>query len=189
MEAEKGHRAISFEICRDFFKTVEISLKLPIFLSNCRDFFQTVEISLKLSRFLSNCRYFFQTVEISFKLSSFQKVSRFLSSCRKFFQTVELPKKRRTLHWGNHPIIIHLWKVHVPSFSLTMFCHRCGNEIRDIFCGNCGTQKRKIIVDTLEKERDIIEYYFRRGFQYESILLFLAHNHALNISLSTLKRR
>ena len=49
---------------------------LSSFLSNCRDFFRTVEISLKLSRFLSNCRYFFQTVEISFKLSSLQKVSK-----------------------------------------------------------------------------------------------------------------
>ena len=36
---------------------------------------------------------------------------------------------------------------------------------------------------------DIIEYYFKRGFQYESILLFLSHNHDLNMSLSTLKRR
>ena len=182
MEAEKGHRAISFEICQYFFETVDISFKLSRFLSNCRDFFKTVKISFKLSIFLSNCRDFFQTVELPKSVEISFKLSKILS-------TVELPKKRRTLHWGNHPIIIHLWKVHVPSFSLTMFCHRCGNEIRDIFCGNCGTQKWKIIVNTLETERDIIEYYFRRGFQYESILLFLAHNHALNISLSTLKRR
>ena len=32
MEAEKGHRAISFEICRDFFQTVEISFELSRFL-------------------------------------------------------------------------------------------------------------------------------------------------------------
>ncbi len=38
-------------------------------------------------------------------------------------------------------------------------------------------------------ETELIQYYFRGGFQYEEILLLLARRHGIKMSLSTLKRR
>ena len=40
-----------------------------------------------------------------------------------------------------------------------------------------------------ETEREIIEYYFHRGFQYRSILFFLEKYHNIRLSERTLKRR
>jgi hypothetical protein len=38
-------------------------------------------------------------------------------------------------------------------------------------------------------EEDIIQYYFFRGFNYEEIRRFLQNNHAIEMSIRTLKRR
>ena len=39
------------------------------------------------------------------------------------------------------------------------------------------------------EEKDIIQYYFHRGFTYEVILDFLQTHHGISISLRTLKRK
>ena len=72
-----------------------------------------------------------------------------------------------------------------------MFCYQCGSAILEshLFCGLCWTRKRGLQLTDLDSERDIIEYYFRRGFCYESILMFLQVNHNVKMSLRTLKRR
>ena len=75
------------------------------------------------------------------------------------------------------------------KLSFAMFCHMCGHAVRDIFVVIVEQKKRIIKINNLESEKDIIEYYFKRGFQYESKLLLLSHNQDLNTSLSTLKRR
>ena len=41
----------------------------------------------------------------------------------------------------------------------------------------------------LRDENDFIEYYFKRGFRYESILVQLDIHHKIKMSLRTLKRR
>ena len=41
----------------------------------------------------------------------------------------------------------------------------------------------------LRDENDFIEYYFKRGFRYVSILILLDIHHKIKMSLCTLKRR
>ena len=43
--------------------------------------------------------------------------------------------------------------------------------------------------DDLRDENDFIEYHFKRGFRYESILVQLDIHHKIKMSLRTLKRR
>lgn len=76
-----------------------------------------------------------------------------------------------------------------------MYCCNCGHLLRsdDIFCGQCGAKKKedshtKAVAEN-GSERDIVEHYFHKGYQYESILMFLAKYHQIEWSLSTLKRR
>ena len=38
-------------------------------------------------------------------------------------------------------------------------------------------------------EREIIEYYFHKGFEYKNIVLFLQRYHGIRLSERTLKRR
>eukprot|EP00111_Clytia_hemisphaerica_P004806 TCONS_00013816-protein len=72
-----------------------------------------------------------------------------------------------------------------------MFCGQCGQALleADVFCGICGERKAPTRIEQLSGEKEIIEYYFHRGFVYESILLFLNVNHGIQMSLRTLKRR
>jgi len=73
-----------------------------------------------------------------------------------------------------------------------MYCHQCGRAFSDddVFCTGCGTKKRPMDISNLgDSEEEIIEYYFRRGFQYSTILCFLTRKHNINMSLRTLKRR
>ena len=61
----------------------------------------------------------------------------------------------------------------------------------EIFCPNCGSQRRMVNKEIVLHSNDIeeiIDYYFNRGTQYESILLFLKNYHDTEMSLSTLKR-
>ena len=70
-----------------------------------------------------------------------------------------------------------------------MHCAQCGINIavEDHYCFACGT--RKLVNYDLRDENDFIEYYFKRGFKYESILVQLNNHHKLKMSLRTLKRR
>ena len=40
-----------------------------------------------------------------------------------------------------------------------------------------------------EDERDVLEYYFRKGYTYDEMLRFLSDFHGIDMSLSTLQRR
>ena len=48
---------------------------------------------------------------------------------------------------------------------------------------------RKLVNYDLRDENDFIEYYFKRGFRYVSILIQLDIHHKIKMSLCTLKRR
>ena len=48
---------------------------------------------------------------------------------------------------------------------------------------------RKLANYDLRDENDFIEYYFKRGFRYVSILIQLDIHHKIKMSLCTLKRR
>ena len=78
------------------------------------------------------------------------------------------------------------------------YCSRCGTGIERefIFCPNCGVKLEKrhsspdvILGGQSLSEREIIESYFHSGFEYEAILQFLTKFHAIQMSMSTLKRR
>ena len=70
-----------------------------------------------------------------------------------------------------------------------MHCAQYGINIavEDHYCFACGA--RKLVNYDLRDENDFIEYYFKRGFRYESILVRLNIHHKLKMSLRTLKKR
>ena len=49
------------------------------------------------------------------------------------------------------------------------------------FCSSCGT--------SLNIEELALKYYFRQGYQYDVILMFLSKFHGIEMSLRTLKNR
>lgn len=63
-------------------------------------------------------------------------------------------------------------------------CDECGLNMPGLynFCSHCGA-------DNTDEEKNIIEYYFRRGFEYKTILDFLSKYHGVNICMRTLKYR
>ena len=67
-----------------------------------------------------------------------------------------------------------------------MHCAQCGINIavQGHYCFECRARK---LVNY--DENDFIEYYFKRGFRYESILVQLDIHHKIKMSLRTLKRR
>ena len=70
-----------------------------------------------------------------------------------------------------------------------MHCAQCGINIavEDHYCFEC--RSRKLLHYDLRDESDFIEYYFKRGFRSESILVQLDIRHKIKMSLRTLKRR
>lgn len=76
-----------------------------------------------------------------------------------------------------------------------MFCSSCGNELHasNVFCPTCGRRvdepRTAAEEDSGKKEQEAIESYFLSGYDYDTILCFLAKYHGLDISMSTLKRR
>ena len=69
-----------------------------------------------------------------------------------------------------------------------MHCAQCGINIavEDHYCFAYGA--RKLVSYDLRDENDFIEYYFKRSFRYESILVQLDIHHEIKMSLRTLKR-
>ena len=73
-----------------------------------------------------------------------------------------------------------------------MYCTGCGGKFENgdsVFCVSCGLRKRLESKPKLQTEEQIITFYFKRGFQYESILHFMRKKHEISTSLRTLKRR
>ena len=74
-----------------------------------------------------------------------------------------------------------------------MFCYNCGKAFSNTgcFCSNCGTKKRsdQSTFPSFADEKEAITHYFRRGYKYETIILFLSEYHGISLSLRTLKRR
>ena len=70
-----------------------------------------------------------------------------------------------------------------------MHCAQCGINIavEDHYCFAYGA--RKLASYDQRDENDFIEYYFKRGFRYESILVQLDIHHEIKMSLRTLKKR
>ena len=69
-----------------------------------------------------------------------------------------------------------------------MHCAQCGINIavEDHYCFAC--EARKLVNYDLIDENDFIEYHFKKGFSYESILVQLAIHHKIKMSLRTLNR-
>ena len=75
-----------------------------------------------------------------------------------------------------------------------MFCKNCGIELNqeDLSCSSC----RSKIVITFKRqppganhEKELISYYFRKGYEYKTIALFLKLQDNIEMSIRTLKRR
>ena len=67
------------------------------------------------------------------------------------------------------------------EFALT--CEFCFETVfpNDNYCSFCGKE--------LDKEELLIKYYFRQGYEYDVIVLFLSKFHGIEMSLRTLKNR
>lgn len=94
-----------------------------------------------------------------------------------------------------------------------MFCPFCGEAVENtyIYCPFCGyelpeienrgnnvaeaqvnvEQENELVRQVRENdsEDELITYYFRQGFVYQTILLFLSTYHGIEISLRTLNTR
>ena len=73
-----------------------------------------------------------------------------------------------------------------------MYCHFCGSLLGENanFCGNCGARKKSLSsLQTCDDKKEIITFYFKRGYEYQTICMFLEKYHQTTISLRTLKRR
>ena len=82
--------------------------------------------------------------------------------------------------------------------KLVMFCSNCGAQVGNdcYFCSICGHKKKSELIDSVPIqlqnsgcEKEIIYNYFKAGYQYEAIVMFLRLYHDINISIRTLKRR
>ena len=75
-----------------------------------------------------------------------------------------------------------------------MFCTNCGIEVNEegLFSSSCGS---KIVINYKQQppgtndEKELISYYFRKGYKYKTIVLFLKLWHNTEMSIRTLKRR
>ena len=67
--------------------------------------------------------------------------------------------------------------------EIALTCEFCFETISpsDNFCFFCGK--------ALNKEEPLITYYFKQGYEYDVILLFLSKFHGIEMSLRTLKNR
>ena len=78
-----------------------------------------------------------------------------------------------------------------------MFCVSCGSSLRpsSLYCSYCGFQRRQTVAETplqiqnSKTEEEIIYEYFKAGYEYKCIVLFLSTYHGINVSVRTLKRR
>ena len=83
-----------------------------------------------------------------------------------------------------------------------MFCPFCGEILEDLFhfCPFCGSELPNTATQSAEdvepvflgndiSREELITRYFRQGFVYEKILLFLSTYHGIHMSLRTLKTK
>ena len=71
-------------------------------------------------------------------------------------------------------------KLHCAQYGINI-------AVENHYCFACGA--KKLVNYDLRDENDFIEYYFKRGFRYVSILIQLDIHHKIKMSLCTLKRR
>ena len=67
-------------------------------------------------------------------------------------------------------------------------CCECGFRLGNNcnFCPSCGTELTEVIND---EEKSIIEYYFFRGYSYDTIVKLLFKQHGIQMGERTLKYR
>ena len=73
-----------------------------------------------------------------------------------------------------------------------MFCNTCGYHLTTNanFCSSYGCRQRTYdLFKSSDSEEDLIRKYFKYGYNYKTICLFLEKFHGIEISLRTLKRR
>ncbi len=86
-----------------------------------------------------------------------------------------------------------------------MFCPFCGSELPNVedlfqFCPFCGSELpnaanqpvqdvEAVFLGNKISCEELITRYFRQGFVYEKILLFLSNYHGIHMSLRTLKAK
>ena len=66
----------------------------------------------------------------------------------------------------------------------------CQLIINANFCSGCGCRQRNYdLFESSDSEEDLIRKYFKYGYNYQTVCLFLEKFHGIEISLRTLKRR
>ena len=78
--------------------------------------------------------------------------------------------------------------------TASLFCTKCGTAIDGValFCNFCGCKTYNNYNEhpsSTDDEKEIISYYFKKGYKYATIVLFLRLHHNIGISIRTLKRR
>ena len=74
-----------------------------------------------------------------------------------------------------------------------MFCTKCGTAVDGValFCSFRGCKIYNNYNEhppRTDDEKEIISYYFKKGYKYATIVLFLRLHHNIEISIRTLKR-
>ena len=67
--------------------------------------------------------------------------------------------------------------------DIAVTCEFCKGTVflNDNYCSFCGKP--------IDKEELLLKYYFRQGYEYNVIILFLSKFHGIEMSLRTLKNR
>ena len=81
-----------------------------------------------------------------------------------------------------------------PLEEKKMFCTKCGTEVDGVVlcCSFCGCKIYSNYNEhpsSTDDEKEIISYYFMKGYKYATIVLFLRLHHNTEFSIRTLKRR
>ena len=79
-----------------------------------------------------------------------------------------------------------------PTWNRRNIWHNCGCQfvINANFFSGCGCRQRYYnLFKSSDSEEDLIRKYFKYGYNYQTICLFLEKFHGTEISLITLKRR
>ena len=98
--------------------------------------------------------------------------------------------KRKTFHKN---VWIIFWSTRLEE-KKKMFCTKCGTAVDGValFCNFCGCKIYNSYNEHppgTDDEKEIISYYFKKGYKYTTIVLFLRVHHNINISIRTLKLR
>ena len=172
------------------------------YISSTKIYFQ-YENKFPVQKDISSTKRYFQykniysSTKIYFQYENKFPVQKYISSTKIYLQYKNIFPVQKYLQYKNKFTVqkhIYSTKINLNSIypilqckpvkmAESIACLNCSTNLSNTFnfCPQCGTE----VVVT---EQSLIEYYFSRGFEYQSIISLLS-KHNINMSVRTLKYR